>query len=212
MSLADEQALIERTRQGDQAALGQLLQAHQGRLYNVCLRLVGNPDDAAEVTQDALVKIIEHIQDFRSDAKIGTWMTRILMNQAISFLRKRKLRKTISLDMPDNGRSRSGDQARALRDDLADPREPDPLLNVQRNEQLALLRAAIAQLDEPFRLVLVLRDIDEMDYQQIADVLDLPVGTVKSRLFRARLALRTLLRQEDKPLARVHGEQVEPLS
>ncbi len=179
-----EAQLLEQATSGDPAALSRLLQSHQNRLYNVALRMVSNRDDAAEVTQDAMVKIIEHIGSFQGKARVGTWMVRIVMNQCISHLRKRKLRHTTSLDdAPD-------DQMTALRNQLADPREPDIESGVQTKELLGHLHAAMGQLDESFRAVLVLRDIDELDYDQISDVLEIPVGTVKSRLFRARLALR----------------------
>lgn len=198
MTSLAQQDLLERVRRGDRAAMGALLQEHQGRLYNVLLRMVSNRDDAAELTQEVLLKIVQHIDDYRGQAELTTWMTRIAMNEAISHLRKRKLRQTVSLDgrsdAAGGGSNSRGwsddDQATALRRRLADDREPGPAECVEKKEGLERLRLAIAGLDEEFRAVLVLRDIDEMDYAQIAEVLSVPVGTVKSRLFRARLALR----------------------
>lgn len=188
--------LLSRIRKGDRGALGELLQAHQTRLYNVCLRMLCHRDDAAEVAQDAMLKIVQNIDRFRGDAQVTTWMTRIAMNQSISHLRRRKLRRTVSLDghTPRAG-SDPQDQASALRQQLADSREPSPASRVERNEQLGQLQMALGQLDDDFRAVLVLRDIEQMDYQQMAEVLDVPVGTIKSRLFRARLALRQQLVQ-----------------
>lgn len=171
--------------------MGELLSAYQDRLYSVCLRMVSHPDDAAEVCQDVLLKVVQGISRFRGDSGLGTWMTRIAMNQSISHLRKRRIRRTISLDHPVAGRVLDADdQAAALRDQLADAREPAPDLRVQEDEMLARLQHALANLDDDFRAVLVLRDIEQLDYAQISQTLDLPVGTVKSRLFRARLALR----------------------
>lgn len=181
--------LIEQVQAGDRAALGRLLELHQDRLFNIALRMVSNRDDAAEVTQDAMVKIIQHIDSYRSEAQITTWMTRIVMNQAITRLRRRRLRDHASLDsaLPGSG---DYDQAATLRAVLEDSREPGPEVCVEDKEMIERLLAAIDRLDTDFRAVLVLRDLEEMDYQQIAETLDIKVGTVKSRLFRARLALR----------------------
>ncbi len=184
-----EQELVSRVTQGDRAALGELLERYQGRVFNIALRMVHHREDAAELTQDAMLKVIEHIGEFHGRSKLSTWMIRIAMNLCISHLRKRRLRLTTSLDQGRPGGG-NGDQSVALRDMIADDREPGPLDRVQRDEGLAMLREAIAQLPEDHRAILVLRDIDEMDYREIGEVLGLATGTVKSRLFRARLALR----------------------
>lgn len=193
---ASEQQLLAQARRGDRAALGALLEAYHGRLYGVCLRMVSNPDDAAELAQDAMVKIVESIDRFRGEAHLSTWMIRIAMNLSISHLRKRKLRRAASLEAgPDNGEP-DGDGP-TMRLGLADDREPTPDRRVEQGEMLGYLKAAIAGLDDDFRAVLVLRDIEQMDYRQIADVLEVNIGTVKSRLFRARLALRRRMSQYD---------------
>lgn len=189
MSQPSDTLLIEQVRDGDRAALGQLLELHQNRLFSIALRMVSNRDDAAEVTQDAMLKIIQHIDTFRSEAQITTWMTRIVMNQAITRLRRRKLRDHASIDSARSNHT-DHDQASTLRQVLEDHREPGPDQRVQESEMIDQLLIAIDRLDTDFRAVLVLRDIEEMDYQQIADTLEIKVGTVKSRLFRARLALR----------------------
>jgi len=188
MDSADEQALIDRVQQGDRAALGGLLRLHERRLYNVCLRMVSHRDDAAELTQDTLLKVVEKIDGFRGDAKLSTWMTRIAMNLSISHLRKRKLRHTVSLSL--TGAAVQDAPGPTLADRLPETREPGPEQCVQQGEMLDELQHAIAQLDDDQRAVLVLRDLEDLDYHQIAQTLELPVGTVKSRLFRARLALR----------------------
>jgi RNA polymerase sigma-70 factor, ECF subfamily len=184
-----EQLILQKVTAGDRGALGQLLELYQHRVYNVCLRMVGNRDDAAEVAQDAMLKVVEHIGDYNGQCAISTWMIRIAMNLSISHLRRRRLRLTTSLDAGGAG-SDDADQSTPLREQIGDPREPGPESGVQHNEMIAHLHKALRQLDEEFRSVLVLRDVEEMDYQQIAEILALPVGTVKSRLFRARLALR----------------------
>ncbi|MEX0774219.1 MAG: sigma-70 family RNA polymerase sigma factor [Phycisphaeraceae bacterium] len=213
MLVFSEQQLIERARRGEQAALGDLLERYRCRLYNVCLRMVGNRDDAAEVTQDAMLKVIEHFHDYNGQAAVSTWMIRICMNLSISHLRKRKLRLTTSLDgdgRPGRGSGGSGgsggggdDQMSPLLNVLADggslggPRDGElaPPQSVEQREMVAHLHEAMGRLDEEFRAVLVLRDLQEMDYQDIAAALSIPMGTVKSRLFRARLALRQEMQQ-----------------
>lgn len=190
MTPTPEQATLAKAKRGDQQALGELLVTYQDRLYNVCLRMVSHPDDAAEVCQDVLVKIIQGIGKFRGESGLATWMTRIAMNQSISHLRRRRVRRTVSLDQTyrtDNG---PDDQATALRHQIQDQREPGPDQCVQDSEMLERLHQAMANLDDDFRAVLVLRDIEQQDYATIGKTLDVPVGTVKSRLFRARLALR----------------------
>ncbi|MEL7089948.1 MAG: sigma-70 family RNA polymerase sigma factor [Planctomycetota bacterium] len=201
MNPPEEHALLERVRRGDRSALGELLRAHERRIYHVCLRMVSHPDDAAELTQDVMVKVVQKIDDFRGDAKLSTWMTRIAMNLSISHLRKRRLRQTASLNTPAPGIcptvGRTSRKAGSISgggggggERLADTREPGPAACVEQGEMLDQLQHAIAELDDDQRAVLVLRDIEQLDYQQIGETLDLPVGTVKSRLFRARLALR----------------------
>jgi len=181
--------LVKQVMAGDQAALGDLLQQTHKRLYNVCLRMVSNRDDAAELTQDAMLKIVEHVGDYNGKSQITTWMIRIAMNLCISHLRKQKLRRHPSLDAP-MASDGHDDQASSLRYQLQDTGNPAPDVYVQDRELIRRMYAALDELDEDFRAVIVLRDLGEMDYAQMADSLDVPVGTVKSRLFRARLALR----------------------
>ncbi|QQE12772.1 RNA polymerase sigma factor [Planctomycetota bacterium] len=196
MTQVGERELLSQIKKGNQAALGSLLKSQQTRLFNICLRMVGNRDDASEVTQETFLKVISNIGKYRGEAKLSTWMTRIAINQSISFLRKQQYRRTVSLDQPAGGSvGVSDDQATALRSQIADGREPGPDLSVEKKEMLGKLQDAMGDLDEEFRAILILRDIEQMEYKQIADVLHLPQGTVKSRLFRARLALREAMQR-----------------
>ena len=196
MTQVGERELLSQIKKGNQAALGSLLKSQQNRLFNLCLRMVGNRDDASEVTQETFLKVIANIGKYRGEAKLTTWMTRIAINQSISFLRKQQYRRAVSLDQPAGGVvGVSDDQATALRAQIADDREPGPQLSVEKKEMLGKLQDAMGDLDEEFRAILILRDIEQMEYKQIADVLHLPQGTVKSRLFRARLALREAMQR-----------------
>ena len=185
---AAEAALLNAARSGDRDALGELLTGYERRLFNVCLRMVGHRDDAAELTQDVLFKAVRGLHRFRGDSRLGTWLIRIAMNQCCSHLRKRKLRYAASLDA-----DLPGTAALRLADSLPQRREPPAESGVQQKDDLRRLYAALAELDDDQRGVIVLRDIERMTYAEIGRALELPPGTVKSRLFRARLALRERL-------------------
>ncbi len=199
MQEPEEQRLIDLARDGDGDALGRVLEHHHGRLYNTILRMVGNSDDAAELTQETLLRVVRHFHEYDRRCRLNTWMTRIGMNLAISHLRKRRLRRHASLDQP--GRhDGDGQSAASLAEQLPDDGNPQPASCVEKAEMLDHLHNALAQLDDDHRSVLLLRDIQEMDYQQVAEALQVPLGTVKSRIFRARMALRDILsRSERRP-------------
>jgi RNA polymerase sigma-70 factor (ECF subfamily) len=190
-----EQQLVDRAKAGDRQAMGELLHNYHNRLYNVALRMVNALEDAADVTQEAMMKVVQHLREFDGKSQLSTWMIRITMNLSISHLRKRKLRKTASLDSTasagDEGLSGGGGEvSTSIGQRVEDVSEPLPDQCVQENEMLADMHAAMDRIDEEFRAILVMRDINEMDYRDIAQVLEVPAGTVKSRLFRARMALR----------------------
>lgn len=183
-----------------EAAWNQLLDRYRDRLFGVCLRMVRNPETAADLTQDALVRIIHGFDSFDSRARLSTWMTRITINVCLSHLRKQKLRRHPSLDAPSRGRGAGGGdggEPETLGNGLAQDREPDALRRVEQDEARSLVSRGLDRIDEDHRAVLILRDLRGLDYQEIADVLDVPVGTVKSRLFRARSALREAIERLD---------------
>ncbi len=195
LSQKRERQLIEQVRRGDRGALGELLGAYHRKVYHLCLRMVSNPSDAADLTQEVLLKAIQHVDSFHERSRFGTWLYRIAMNLSISHLRKRKVRQAASLDAcvagaADGQAANPGDQATTLKSLIADDSEPSPDQSVETSEQVARVLAGVDRLDESLRAVILLRDLQEMDYAQIAEVLSVPIGTVKSRLFRARLALR----------------------
>ncbi|MDB5320657.1 MAG: polymerase, sigma-24 subunit, subfamily [Phycisphaerales bacterium] len=196
--------LLRKAQQGDRASYGELVVAYQDRLYNAVLRLVGDFDEARELTQEAFTRGLMKLESFRGDASPYTWLFRIAVNLAISHLRKVQRHRVFSLDAPPrngNGRQHDGDdQASSLADRVsrdgtsgkaAAAMPPDDL---ERKELHGQVLTALGRLDAEYRAVLVMRDIEGFDYQQMADVLGLPLGTLKSRLFRARLALRDELR------------------
>ena len=192
--------LLHKARGGDRGAFGQIVVRYQDRLYNAVLRLVGDPEEARELTQEAFTKALENVAAFRGEAQPYTWLFRIAVNLSISRLRKVQRHRTFSLDADGptghNGAAGGGgqvqDQAAGLAGRVA--REQTPPDALEKREEHEQVLAALGRLDAEYRAVLVMRDVEGFDYQQMADVLGLPLGTLKSRLFRARLALRDELK------------------
>jgi RNA polymerase sigma-70 factor (ECF subfamily) len=188
---ADDPAtgLLHRSRTGDRAAFGQLVVMYQDRIFNAVLRMVGDHHEAAELTQEAFTKALASVGGYRGEAAPYTWMFRIAVNLTISRLRKEHRQRTFSLDSS-NGTGGS-DQASGLVDRA---RQTDPSAAVETRERAEQVVAALGRVDPEYRAVLIMRDVEGFDYQQMADVLGLPLGTLKSRLFRARTALRDELK------------------
>ena len=187
--------LLRRAADGDRAAFGQLVVLYQDRMYTAVLRLVGNRDEAAELTQEAFAKALAALDGFRGNAHPYTWLFRIALNLALSRLRQGRRRRTFSLDAATDGAgARPGDQAANLIARVRAGGGADPADAAERRERAEQVVAALGRVDPDHRAVLVMRDVDGLDYQQMAEVLGLPLGTLKSRLFRARLALRDELR------------------
>jgi len=188
--------LLKRAQGGERSAYGQLVELYQHRMYNAVLRMVGDREEAAELTQEAFVRGLEKLATFRGDAAPYTWLFRIAMNLTISQLRKSQRRRIFSLDRPGaSSQNRFGnDQASGLIDRVRQNSQPEPGAAMDERERAEQVVAAMGRIDPEYRAVLVMRDIEEFDYQQMADVLGLPLGTLKSRLFRARVALRDQLK------------------
>lgn len=208
---AAELALVERVREGDQQALADLLRRYQDRLYSVCVRMVTDRELAADLTQDAFVKIIQGLDGFDGRSKLSTWMIRVTMNCCLSRLRKEKLRRHASLDgMMDGSRSDSGRRGGGsgspgrtigFEQGSAHNRtgEPDVPEGVEQDERSRRILLALEDVSTDQRAILILRDARGLEYEQIAEVLGIAVGTVKSRLFRARLALRKAMETLEAP-------------
>jgi len=188
--------LMRKAQKGDRGAFGQVVLNCQDRLYNAVLRMVGNRDEARELTQEAFTRGLEKISGFRGDCAPYTWLFRIAMNLAISQLRKVQRQRVFSLDRSgSNGhRGRSDDQASRLLEHVSQSRGVSPSARVEEQERQQQVLEALGRIDAEYRALLVMRDVEGFDYRQMAEVLDLPLGTLKSRLFRARLALREELK------------------
>lgn len=187
----DETVLIEQCRQGDSTAMERLILRHQNRIYNVILKMCANTDDAAELTQDTFVKIIENISEFKGASSFYTWAFRIAVNLTLNRCKKNLRLGFNSLDAEYDEQS---DQAKGLlKEFLSDDSSPDPAAVAANRELCEIAVKALMKLDDAQRVVVVLRDIEGMNYAQIADVLDVELGTVKSRLCRARNNLKEIL-------------------
>ncbi len=179
-----ELQLLEAYRRGDPEAIGELLNVYQHRIYSVCYRMVRHEHDARDLAQDAMVKVLQGLESYDGRSKLSTWIIRVAMNCCLSHLRRERVRRTSSLDglWDEDGSPRL--QSLPARGELSGA------ARVQQAELRAILERSLQRLDPQMRAVIVLRDIQDLDYQQIGTVLGVPVGTVKSRLFRARAALR----------------------
>jgi len=187
----DDAVLVRQCRQGDSAATERLILKYQNRIYNAILRICANRDDAAELTQDTFVKVIENIDKFEGRSSFYTWAFRIGVNLTLNY-RQRSVKLGLkSLDAEDN--EHGGEAGRVLKEFLADDSLPDPAVVVENKELCRAVVKAMMKLDDAQRAVIVLRDIEGMNYAQIAEVLGIELGTVRSRLSRARTNLREIM-------------------
>ena len=186
----EDAALVEQCQSGDMQAFGSLVAKYQDRIFNMVYRMCGRRADAEELAQEAFLKALERIGQFRGHSQFYTWLFRIAANLTISHRRRGGRVRFQSLSGPEEFEH---SQADALTAAVARRRNPAPEAAVMAAETNRRVMEALEELDDEFRLVVVLCDMEEMDYAQIAQVLGVPVGTVKSRLHRARCMLREKL-------------------
>lgn len=174
-----DDVLVDQARQGDRRALEELLRRHQPRIHAVCRRVVGEHADAADATQEALIAVVRGLDRFDGRASFGTWVYRIATNAALDELRRKRRRSLLGRDQDVS--------------DAPTPHEPAAPAPTESFGDRLLLDAALARLPEEFRVAVVLRDVADLDYAEIASVLDIPPGTVRSRIARGRAALAAQL-------------------
>ncbi len=187
MTEQTDQAVVKKVLAGDTDEFSTLVNRYQDRIYSVALNYVSNPDDAMDVAQETFLKAYSNLGRFDSASAFYTWLYRIAVNTAIDFLRKRKSRPADSLD--DEKYTEVGFEPES-KDRAIDPEE----VAAQR-EQAQILRKAISMLSDKLRTVIILHDVEGLSQEEVADILKIPLGTVKSRVSRARAELRRILRK-----------------
>ncbi len=178
----DDAELIDQSLNGDSAAFGRLVRKYQDRLYNTIVHIVGCREQAEDVVQDAFVQAFVKLESFKGNSAFYTWLYRIAFNTAVSHRRRKKVEVSVE---------HSREQTGAEPIDTADA----PGDRLERQERVGQVRRALDALSEQHRAILVLREMDGCCYETISDILDLPIGTVRSRLHRARLQLRDQLHE-----------------
>lgn len=191
MSMTDlERALLRRLRDRDERAFRELLDLYRDRVFNVTFRMLGDRAEAEDIAQEVFIAVFKTIDTFREESKFSTWLYRVAVNHSknrIKYLSRRNDRNRTEID--DNTTdAEEGSIAAAAR-----PARPDRALQGAQMEQV--LQAAISTLDEEHRVLVVLRDVEELSIEEICEITGLPDGTVKSRLHRARAALRKKLQR-----------------
>ena len=183
-----DQELVLRAKQGDQAAFEQLVADNQNKVYSLALRLIGDREEAADQAQEAFLKAWQGLNAFQGESSFSTWLYRLTANVCIDYLRRRNRRlgveSAVSLDDEEAGWAEPADW------------EQDPHRKLEQSERGRALARGLERLPEYQRRPLVLRELSGLSYQEIAQALDLDLGTVKSRIARARLALRKILLED----------------
>jgi len=181
MTTSVDKGLIKKARRGDGLAFSMLIEKHEKFVFNVVYRMVNNIEDAKDISQEAFIKAFKSFDTYDGSAAFSTWIYRIAVNAAIDHMRKQKREQSVSFD-------------EYITDDTVSTMSVEE--SVVSNEGKGAILDAVNKLEEEFKTVVVLRDIHGMDYSEISDITGCPVGTVKSRLSRARGKLRNMLKND----------------
>ena len=182
----DDHALVAAAQGGDRSSLDVLLRRHYDRIYAVCRRVIGHDADAADAAQEAMIAIVRGLAKFDGRSSFSTWTYRIATNASLDELRRRQRRPMNHLVHKDNDNNHG---------EIADPQSTTRIDAIGDH---LLIDSALAALPEDFRVAVVLRDVGDLDYAEIAEVLGVPVGTVKSRIARGRAVLAANLGQDSR--------------
>jgi RNA polymerase sigma-70 factor (ECF subfamily) len=182
----EELRFVKAAKKGDASAFEALVLANEKLIYNVALKLTGNPDDALDVSQDTFLKAYSNISSFRGDSRFSAWLYRLCYNACMDFLKKTRNSNVSSMTAPDGS---------DIQYDIPDP-GPLPDETLERHELQRKIHSALMTLSEDKREIIVMREFSCMTYTDIADALKIEEGTVKSRLSRARLALAEILKKD----------------
>jgi RNA polymerase sigma-70 factor (ECF subfamily) len=185
-AIREDSLLIGRAQKGDKSALDSLVIRYQTRAYQYAFRLTQNPDEAADIVAEAFIRVYNALGHFKGQSSFSTWLYRIVTNCFLDLRKKERHRSTVSLDAP--GPGGETDSARQV----VDP-NPSPHELSEGSDRAERIQTAINRLPEYQRAMIVMYHVEMLAYEEISQALDLPIGTVKSRLNRARLALREIL-------------------
>ena len=198
-----EEELIRRAAQGDDGAFEQLVLAHQRQVYNLCLRICCNEADAMDLSQEAFIRAWRGLEQYQFGAEFSTWLYRLTRNVCIDFLRAQKRRQTVPLHLNDD----EGETELPLPDTAEGPEE-----RAVAGERRRALAQAMQALSPEHREILTLRVIEDLPYEQIAQILGVRTGTVKSRLARARISLKNILKSGNQMNLFSSEESVEEVT
>ena len=186
MNTLDDDQLVDLCRQGDDSAFDVLVVRHQDRLFHSLVSILKSRDDALDIAQSALLQAHRKLDTFRGDSAFYSWLYRIAVNLALSWLRKQKS-GSVSIDAL---REESGFEV------VAEDRDGQPLASVLRDEHRRVVRETLAELPEEFRTVLVMKEFEGLRYDEIASLTEVPIGTVRSRIHRGRGELAQRLKRK----------------
>ncbi len=181
--------LISRAKAGEEKAFRALLRKYQGSVFSICLRMVRDREQASDLAQDVFIKIFSMLDRYDSSYAFSSWLFKITSNLCIDHLRKRRI-ETYPMDAPMDGSD--GEYARQY-----ESPGPTPETQMIRKEQMDTLEKAVEALPQHYRMIILLRHQENLSYDEIAETLDIPLGTVKARIHRAREMLKDRLRKED---------------
>ncbi|HMS54150.1 MAG TPA: sigma-70 family RNA polymerase sigma factor [Fimbriimonadaceae bacterium] len=183
MSGIEDNVLVERAKKGDRDAFDQLIRKHEKRAYQYAFRLTSNPEEAADIVSDAFIRVFTAVKNFKGNSAFTTWLYRILTNCFLDMKKREKNRQATSLESV--MQTDEGEFERQIEDDGPTPHE-----ELERRERERSVQDAVTRLPEYQQAMIVMYHGEMLSYEEIAEALDLPIGTVKSRLNRARLSLR----------------------
>ena len=178
--------LVRDFLKGKESAFEELVYRYEKKVYSLCYRYVENQEDALDLAQEAFVRVYRFLPQFRFDAAFSTWVYRLTVNSCLDFLRRNKQNRTYSLDAPME--LETGELKREVTDE-----GPSPLEELERKELRREVRMALDRLPEEQRVPIFLKEFQDMSYEDIAKILKVPLGTVRSRISRGRLKLKTIL-------------------
>jgi len=190
----NEKLLLARARNGDISAFESLIEGYQKKVFNIALRMIGDYEDANDLAQEVFIRIYKSIKGFKEQSSFSTWVYRITTNVCLDELRKRKNKNVVSLD--DDIKFDDSEMKRQVEDV-----KPTPEAVVERDETRRIVSDAISKLSSEHRTAIILRDIQGFSYEEISRIINCPEGTVKSRINRARKALKEILKSKKELLS-----------